>query len=157
MTYRAFVESTHKSPVKRRRMHSSSDAITQEVTLSRPNWMITWSIFDVHLCKSPAVYGSADSVHGSGHPDDPTCEIHQRRSEEAGGRGGDVILHSSIVITGLSCELTLSSFPPWLSRRRWRRRSRPGWGRFQSSWAGSKVSRGGLGVPAPSPRLVLSR
>jgi len=31
MTYRAFVETTHKSPVKRRRMHSSSDAITQEV------------------------------------------------------------------------------------------------------------------------------
>ncbi|XP_075995247.1 microtubule-actin cross-linking factor 1 isoform X3 [Genypterus blacodes] len=30
MTYRAFVESTHKSPVKKRRMHSSSDAITQE-------------------------------------------------------------------------------------------------------------------------------
>ncbi|XP_034747891.1 microtubule-actin cross-linking factor 1 isoform X17 [Etheostoma cragini] len=30
MTYRAFVESTHKSAVKRRRMHSSSDAITQE-------------------------------------------------------------------------------------------------------------------------------
>ncbi|XP_038580116.1 microtubule-actin cross-linking factor 1 isoform X3 [Micropterus salmoides] len=30
MTYRAFVESTHKSTVKRRRMHSSSDAITQE-------------------------------------------------------------------------------------------------------------------------------
>lgn len=30
MTYRAFVESTHKSPGKRRRMHSSSDAITQE-------------------------------------------------------------------------------------------------------------------------------
>ncbi|CAK6977081.1 microtubule-actin cross-linking factor 1 isoform X1 [Scomber scombrus] len=30
MTYRAFVESTHKSPVKRRRMPSSSDAITQE-------------------------------------------------------------------------------------------------------------------------------
>ena len=31
MTYRAFVESTQKSPVKRRRVHSSSDAITQEV------------------------------------------------------------------------------------------------------------------------------
>ncbi|XP_061903360.1 LOW QUALITY PROTEIN: microtubule-actin cross-linking factor 1 [Entelurus aequoreus] len=30
MTFRAFVESTHKSAVKRRRMHSSSDAITQE-------------------------------------------------------------------------------------------------------------------------------
>ncbi|KAM9738533.1 microtubule-actin cross-linking factor 1 isoform 7-T8 [Menidia menidia] len=30
MTYRAFVESMHKSPVKRRRMHSSSDTITQE-------------------------------------------------------------------------------------------------------------------------------
>lgn len=30
MTYRAFVESTHKSSVKRRRLHSSSDAITQE-------------------------------------------------------------------------------------------------------------------------------
>ncbi|KAL4629457.1 microtubule-actin cross-linking factor 1-like isoform X7 [Arapaima gigas] len=30
MTYRAYVESTQKSPVKRRRMHSSSDAITQE-------------------------------------------------------------------------------------------------------------------------------
>uniref|UniRef100_A0A3Q3VRT8 Uncharacterized protein n=1 Tax=Mola mola TaxID=94237 RepID=A0A3Q3VRT8_MOLML len=30
MTYRAFVESTHKSPVKRRRMHSSSDTISQE-------------------------------------------------------------------------------------------------------------------------------
>ena len=34
MTYRAFVESTQKSPVKRRRMHSSSDAITQEVGMS---------------------------------------------------------------------------------------------------------------------------
>ena len=31
MTYRAFVESTHKSSLKRRRMHSSSDAISQEV------------------------------------------------------------------------------------------------------------------------------
>ncbi|KAJ0055113.1 hypothetical protein NL108_009860, partial [Boleophthalmus pectinirostris] len=30
MTYRAFVESTHKSSVKRRRPHSSSDVITQE-------------------------------------------------------------------------------------------------------------------------------
>ncbi|XP_032901169.1 microtubule-actin cross-linking factor 1 isoform X9 [Amblyraja radiata] len=30
MTYRAFVESHQKSPVKRRRMHSSSDVITQE-------------------------------------------------------------------------------------------------------------------------------
>ncbi|KAJ8000014.1 hypothetical protein DPEC_G00200410 [Dallia pectoralis] len=30
MTFRAFVESTRKSPVKRRRMHSSSDAVTQE-------------------------------------------------------------------------------------------------------------------------------
>ncbi|TRY84286.1 hypothetical protein DNTS_025412 [Danionella cerebrum] len=30
MTFRAFVESTQKSPVKRRRMHSSSDAISQE-------------------------------------------------------------------------------------------------------------------------------
>ncbi|XP_056439537.1 microtubule-actin cross-linking factor 1, isoforms 1/2/3/4/5-like isoform X1 [Gadus chalcogrammus] len=30
MTYRAFVESTHKSSLKRRRMHSSSDAISQE-------------------------------------------------------------------------------------------------------------------------------
>jgi hypothetical protein len=31
MTFRAFVESTQKSTGKRRRMHSSSDAITQEV------------------------------------------------------------------------------------------------------------------------------
>lgn len=31
MTYRAFVESQQKSPTKRRRMLSSSDAITQEV------------------------------------------------------------------------------------------------------------------------------
>lgn len=31
MTYRAFVESQQKSPMKRRRMLSSSDAITQEV------------------------------------------------------------------------------------------------------------------------------
>uniref|UniRef100_A0AAV2K7D8 Microtubule-actin cross-linking factor 1-like n=1 Tax=Knipowitschia caucasica TaxID=637954 RepID=A0AAV2K7D8_KNICA len=30
MTYRAFVESTHKSNVTRRRLHSSSDAVTQE-------------------------------------------------------------------------------------------------------------------------------
>ncbi|XP_062386268.1 microtubule-actin cross-linking factor 1 isoform X13 [Sardina pilchardus] len=30
MTFRAFVESTQKTPVKRRRMHSSSDTITQE-------------------------------------------------------------------------------------------------------------------------------
>lgn len=33
MTYRAFVESQQKSPVKRRRVLSSSDAITQEVRL----------------------------------------------------------------------------------------------------------------------------
>lgn len=39
MTYRAFVESTHKSPVKRRRMHSSSDAITQEVKVFNYIWM----------------------------------------------------------------------------------------------------------------------
>lgn len=31
MTYKAFVESQQKSPGKRRRMLSSSDAITQEV------------------------------------------------------------------------------------------------------------------------------
>lgn len=31
MTYRAFVESQQKSPVKRRRVLSSSDTITQEV------------------------------------------------------------------------------------------------------------------------------
>lgn len=37
MTYRAFVESQQKSPMKRRRMLSSSDAITQEVgTRLRP-------------------------------------------------------------------------------------------------------------------------
>jgi hypothetical protein len=32
MTYKAFVESQQKSPGKRRRMISSSDAITQEVS-----------------------------------------------------------------------------------------------------------------------------
>lgn len=35
MTFRAFVESTQKSTGKRRRMHSSSDAITQEVRRGR--------------------------------------------------------------------------------------------------------------------------
>lgn len=34
MTFRVFVESTQKTPVKRRRMHSSSDSVTQEVRLS---------------------------------------------------------------------------------------------------------------------------
>lgn len=39
MTYRAFVESQQKSPMKRRRMLSSSDAITQEVgTCLSPTW-----------------------------------------------------------------------------------------------------------------------
>lgn len=36
MTYRAFVESQQKSPMKRRRMLSSSDAITQEVRAQLP-------------------------------------------------------------------------------------------------------------------------
>lgn len=36
MTYRAFVESQQKSPMKRRRMLSSSDAITQEVGARPP-------------------------------------------------------------------------------------------------------------------------
>lgn len=36
MTYRAFVESQQKSPMKRRRMLSSSDAITQEVRARPP-------------------------------------------------------------------------------------------------------------------------
>lgn len=31
MTFRAMVDSQHKSPLKKRRMHNSSDAIQQEV------------------------------------------------------------------------------------------------------------------------------
>lgn len=31
MTYRAMIDSQHKSPLKKRRMQSSSDAIQQEV------------------------------------------------------------------------------------------------------------------------------
>lgn len=44
-----------------------------------------------------------------------------------------------------------------LCRKRWRRRSRPEWTRFQTCWAGSKASRDGLGAPTLSPHLLLNR
>lgn len=58
MTYRAFVESQQKSPMKRRRMLSSSDAITQEVG-AQPSACLhegeaTWGFFDAkQMAKQP--------------------------------------------------------------------------------------------------------
>lgn len=42
-------------------------------------------------------------------------------------------------------------------RKRWRRRSRPEWTRFQTCWTGSKASSNDLGVPMLSPHLLHSR
>ncbi|KAM6959202.1 microtubule-actin cross-linking factor 1 [Aplochiton taeniatus] len=49
MTYRAFVESTQKSPVKRRRMQSSSDAITQEVMDLRTRYTALVTLTTQHV------------------------------------------------------------------------------------------------------------
>ncbi|KAM6973819.1 microtubule-actin cross-linking factor 1 [Tautogolabrus adspersus] len=49
MTYRAFVESTHKSPVKRRRMHSTSDAITQEFMELRTRYTALVTLTTQHV------------------------------------------------------------------------------------------------------------
>lgn len=57
MTYRAFVESQQKSPMKRRRMLSSSDAITQEVgTRLRPSrGVMVWGglLYSEQIAKQP--------------------------------------------------------------------------------------------------------
>ncbi|MED6285681.1 hypothetical protein CHARACLAT_031646, partial [Characodon lateralis] len=49
MTYRAFVESKHKSQVKRRRMHSSSDAITQEFMDLRTHYTALVTLTTQHV------------------------------------------------------------------------------------------------------------
>ncbi|XP_054601382.1 microtubule-actin cross-linking factor 1 isoform X5 [Nothobranchius furzeri] len=49
MTYRAFVESAHKSPVKRRRMHSSSDAVTQEFMELRTRYTTLVTLTTQHV------------------------------------------------------------------------------------------------------------
>ncbi|KAM7373560.1 hypothetical protein PAMP_008402 [Pampus punctatissimus] len=49
MTYRAFVESTHKSSIKRRRMHSSSDAITQEFMDLRTRYTALVTLTTQHI------------------------------------------------------------------------------------------------------------
>lgn len=57
MTYRAFVESQQKSPMKRRRMLSSSDAITQEVGMRlRPSrGVVVWGglLYSEQIAKQP--------------------------------------------------------------------------------------------------------
>ncbi|XP_035384756.1 microtubule-actin cross-linking factor 1 isoform X20 [Electrophorus electricus] len=49
MTFRAFVESTQKSPVKRRRIHSSSDAITQEFMDLRTRYTALVTLTTQHI------------------------------------------------------------------------------------------------------------
>ncbi|CAB1351203.1 unnamed protein product [Coregonus sp. 'balchen'] len=49
MTFRAFVESTQKSTVKRRRMHSSSDAITQEFMDMRTRYTALVTLTTQHV------------------------------------------------------------------------------------------------------------
>lgn len=44
-----------------------------------------------------------------------------------------------------------------LCSKRWRKRSRPEWDRFLTSWAGSGASREGLGVPTQCLHLLLNR
>ncbi|XP_062397838.1 microtubule-actin cross-linking factor 1-like isoform X2 [Sardina pilchardus] len=49
MTFRAFVESTQKTPVKRRRMHSSSDTITQEFMDLRTRYTVLVTLTTQHV------------------------------------------------------------------------------------------------------------
>ncbi|XP_069751825.1 microtubule-actin cross-linking factor 1 isoform X3 [Narcine bancroftii] len=49
MTYRTFVESHQKSPVKRRRMHSSSDVITQELMDLRTQYTALVTLTTQHV------------------------------------------------------------------------------------------------------------
>lgn len=91
MTYRAFVESTHKSPGKRRRMHSSSDAITQEVgPASVLSGIKVYSTYVIRQCSvfSFKVYGLAHALHSLGDPDDTTCQVYQRCTKKTGRRRG---------------------------------------------------------------------
>lgn len=99
MTYRAFVESTHKSPVKRRRMHSSSDAITQEVRIKIfCNFFVANKIYRHHYCLVIVsgciftVYGLANTLHSTSHLDNPACKVHQWCTEETRRRRGGTLL-----------------------------------------------------------------
>lgn len=88
MTFRAMVDSQHKSPLKKRRMQSSSDAIQQEVKLyfgfvSRRNeFCMNNSACSVIYLVVFIVYGSPNALHCSGDSDDSVCEVCQRNAEE---------------------------------------------------------------------------
>lgn len=168
MTYRAFVESTHKSPVKRRRMHSSSDAVTQEVKGFSYNLikdcLFTWCfwITPIHLwnylCYTTTVYGFTYTLHSLGNLYNPACKVHQRRTEEIRRRRG-------VTMAGFVIATFQNGGNVWpvswnvlaVHRKRWRRRSRPEWTKFQTCWTGSKASSNDLGAPMLSPHLLHSR
>lgn len=100
MTFRAFVESTQKSTGKRRRMHSSSDAITQEVRRDGEERHNVANVF-LEICANVIVrsqnqrdffaipvHGLTHALHSPGYLDDATRQVHQRCTEEARGGGG---------------------------------------------------------------------
>lgn len=91
MTYRAMIDSQHKSPLKKRRMQSSSDAIQQEVKEKKEICVtVCMDGMDVHIIDMLVlfcfhiVYGPADSLHCSSHTHHTVCEVCQRNTEENG-------------------------------------------------------------------------
>ena len=95
MTYRAMVDSQHKSPLKKRRMQNSSDAIQQEVShgtySATPRGSSRPSVKRLYVCvfSHPTVHGSANALHRPGHAHDPVCEVRQRDAETGRGGGGE--------------------------------------------------------------------
>lgn len=115
MTFRAMVDSQHKSPLKKRKMQSSSDAIQQEVILLFYfNWFV--QLFPVWKTKKNSmnillyyphfwtVHGSQDTIHCSRHSDDTVCEVCQWNTEENWRRGGKNHFTFSVNVSGLRCD-----------------------------------------------------
>lgn len=167
MTYRAFVESTHKSPVKRRRMHSSSDAITQEVKVfnydlirdcffTRCFLMTPFNVW-IYLCYTTTVYGFTHTLHSLGNLYHPARKVHQRCTKEIRRRRGGTMTGFIIATIqnggqGLTAIRILA-----VCRKRWRRRSRPELTKCQTCWTGSKASSNVPGDLTQNPHLLHSR
>lgn len=157
-------------------MHSSSDAITQEVRRDGEERHNVANVF-LEICANVIVrsqnqrdffaipvHGLTHALHSPGYLDDAARQVHQRCTEKARGRRGTVCLAlcqffflSSGFINLPLCRSDLLSVPPISfyhsdiisappCRKRWRRRGSRGWAKCQSCWAGSRASR----APPPS-------
>lgn len=101
MTFRAMVDSQHKSPLKKRRMQSSSDAIQQEVQplfslVGQETYPLfrVFSLWCLFFFFFHTVYGLADSLYCSGDSHYSVCEVCQWNTEESWRWGGERSIYS---------------------------------------------------------------